>query len=199
MTTKDTIGVVRAHRWVSLAEQDRLLQADGCRIIVSLGGGPHKLVTFDDLLKFARPGTVFKFAHAFYLADIRKLGAEKLRASYRQREKQLVDGKGSIIKDLESGLTTEQTGHRKAMLALTDDQIARHAKGARSASISAARKGLPQADFTPQQFKDAKAIWRNTKDYPTWGAAGAALEEIVSPNGHEFTTARAFKLWSKRY
>jgi hypothetical protein len=59
-------------------------------------------------------------------------------------------------------------------------------------------KGTPQADFEPAHLKEAKAIWRNTKDYPTWPDAVAPLAEIVSPNGQKFTTARAYKLFGKR-
>jgi hypothetical protein len=83
-------------------------------------------------------------------------------------------------------------------VALTDDLIARHAKGFKSAAISTARKGTPQADFTPRQYQDAKAIWRNTKDYPTWPDTIAPLAEIVSPNGQKFTTARAYQKWQGR-
>jgi hypothetical protein len=198
MSTQDTIGVVRAHRWVNPTEQARRLEADGCRIIVSLDGGKAKQVTFDELVRLARNGTVLKFVHAMYLADVRKRGAKAIRASYRAREKKLIDGCAAIIKDLDSGLTTEQTGHRKAMVALTDDLIARHAQGAKSAAISEARKGKPQADFTPRQYQDAKAIWRNTKDYPTWPDTKAPLAEIVSPNGQKFTTARAYQKWQGR-
>jgi hypothetical protein len=198
MSTQDTIGVVRAHRWVNPTEQARRLTADGCRIIVSLDGGKAKQVTFEELVRLTRPGTVLKFVHAAYLANLRKRGAKALRESYRAREQKLIDGCGGIIKDLESGLTTEQPGHRKAIVALTDDLIARHSQGAKSAAISTARKGTPQADFEPAQMKDAKAIWRNMKDYPTWPDTVGPLAQIVSPNGQKFTTARAYKLWGKR-
>lgn len=76
--------------------------------------------------------------------------------------------------------------------------VGRQRQGLKSAAISTARKGTPQADFTPAQLKDAKAIWRNVKDYPTWPDAAKALALIVSPNGQKFTTARAYKLFGKR-
>jgi predicted GIY-YIG superfamily endonuclease len=59
-------------------------------------------------------------------------------------------------------------------------------------------KGAPEADFTAAHFREAKAIWRNTKDYPTWPDTVAPLAEIVSPNGQKFTTDRAYKLFGKR-
>jgi hypothetical protein len=198
MSNDDTIGVVRAHRWVNPTEQARRLEADGCRIIVSLEGGKHKLVTRDELLRLARTGTVLKFVHAMLLANVKARGAKAIRADYRKWEKRFVEERGAVVKDLESGLTTEQPGHRKAIVALTDDLIARHAQGFKSAAISTARKGTPQADFEPSHFKEAKAIWRNVKDYPTWPDTVAPLAEIVSPNGQKFTTARAYKLFGKR-
>lgn len=60
------------------------------------------------------------------------------------------------------------------------------------------KRGRPKADFTEQQMKDAKAIWRNVKDYPTWEDARDALSEIVSTSGAPFTTSRAFALWKRR-
>jgi hypothetical protein len=191
MSTDDTIGVVHEHRWCKSAEQVKRLEDDGCRIIVSLGGGKAKQVTFDELVKLSRPGTVLKFVHVMFLADVRKKGAKVVRASYRAREKKLIEERGAILKDLDSGLTTEQPGHRKAILALTDDLIARHAQGAKSAAVSQARKGRPLLTFTADEMKDAKAVWRNVKDYPTWDDAAAALPE-------KFTVHRAHRLWGKR-
>lgn len=192
MSSEDTIGVVHEHRWCKSAEQVRRLEADGCRIIVSLGGGKAKQVTFEELLKLSRPGTVLKLVHVMFLADVRKKGAKAVRASYRTREKKLVEERGAILKDLDSGLTTEQQGHRKAILALTDDLIARHAQGAKSAAVSQARKGRPLLAFTADEMRDAKAVWRNVKDYPTWDDAAKALPE-------KFTVHRAHRLWGKRY
>lgn len=191
MSDQDTIGVVRAHRWVNPTEQARRLDADGCRIIVSLDGGKHKQVTREELLRLARDGTVLKFVHAMYLADVCKRGAKAIRADYRRWEKRFIEERGAIIKDLDSGLTTEQSGHRKAIVALTDDLIARHAQGAKSAAISTARKGRPLLAFTAEQLKDAKAVWRNVKDYPKWEDAASALPE-------NFTVHRAHRLWGKR-
>lgn len=191
MSTDDTIGVVHEHRWCKPAEQVKRLEEDGCRIIVSLGGGKVKQVTFDDLLKLTREGTVLKFVHAMFLADVRKKGAAVVRASFVTREKKLVDGRGAIIKDLDSGLTSEQPGHRKAILALTDDLIKRHGQGAKTASVNEARKGRPLLHFTADEMRDAKAVWRNLKDYPTWDDAASALPE-------KFTVHRAHRLWGKR-
>jgi hypothetical protein len=53
-------------------------------------------------------------------------------------------------------------------------------------------KGRKALNFTAEQLREAKSIWRNVKEYPTWEAALAAM-----PEG--FTTARAFKLWKGRH
>jgi hypothetical protein len=76
-------------------------------------------------------------------------------------------------------------------MALAEDQIGRSNKGLKSALNGAKSKGRPMASFTPMELKDAKATWRNVKDYPTWETAQLGL-----PKG--FTTARAYKLWGKR-
>ena len=186
------IGVIRHHRWVSASEQEKILWSR-CDIFVSLGGGKAKLVTLDELAKLTRPGDVIELVHVFLLADPRKKNVKGgMKASLKAAIALLVDMREGIISDVDAGLTTEKAGHRKAMMALAEDQIGRSNKGLRSALNGAKSKGRPVAKFTAEQMKDAKAIWRNVMDYPTWGAAVNAL-----PEG--FTGARAYKLWGSRY
>jgi hypothetical protein len=185
------IGVVRHHRWLSATEQERIL-TERCRIVVSLGGGKAKLVTLDELAKLTRPGDVIELVHVFLLADPRKkhvVGG--MKANLKAAIALLVDKRQGIISDADTGLTTETPGHRKAIMALAEDQIGRSNKGLKSALNGAKSKGRPMASFTPMELKDAKASWRNVKDYPTWGDVAKAL-----PEG--FTTARAYKLFGKR-
>jgi hypothetical protein len=185
------IGVVRHHRWLSAAEQERIL-AERCRIVVSLGGGRAKVVTLDELAKLTRPGDVIELVHVFLLADPRKKHvAGGMKANLKAAIALLVDKRQGIISDVDAGLTTEKAGHRNAMMALAEDQIGRSNKGLRSALNGAKSKGRPVASFTSQEVKNAKATWRNVKDYPTWGDVAKAL-----PEG--FTTARAYKLFGKR-
>lgn len=187
----DKIGVVRQHRWINASEQERILR-DRCRIVVSLGGGKAKLVTLAELAKLTRPGTVVELVHVFLLADPkRKRMAGGMKADLKAAVALLVDKRQGVISDAETGLTTETPGHRKAIMALAEDQIGRSNKGLKSALNGAKSKGRPAADFTPAELKDAKAAWRNMKDYPTWGDVAKAL-----PEG--FTTARAYKLFGKR-
>jgi hypothetical protein len=188
---QDKIGVVRHHRWLSAAEQERIL-TERCRIVVSLGGGRAKLVTMDELAKFTRPGTVIELVHVFLLADPRKkrvVGG--MKADLKAAIAKLVDKRGGVLVDVDAGLTTEKEGHRKALMALAEDQIGRSNKGLKSALNGAKSQGRPRASFNAYELKNAKATWRNVKDYPTWGDVAKAL-----PEG--FTTARAYKLFGKR-
>jgi hypothetical protein len=187
----DKIGVVRHHRWISASEQEKIL-GQRCRIVVSLGGGKAKAVTLDELAKFTRPGTVIELVHVFLLADPRKKNVKGgMKASLAAAIALLVDKRGGVISDVDAGLTTEKAGHRKAMMALAEDQIGRSNKGLRSALNGAKSKGRPAEKFHAAELKNAKAAWRNVKDYPTWGDVAKAL-----PEG--FTTARAYKLFGKR-
>lgn len=188
---QDKIGVVRHHRWLSAAEQEKIL-AERCRIVVSLGGGKAKAVTLDELAKLTRPGTVIELVHVFLLADPRKkriVGG--MKADLKAAIAKLVDKRGGVIVDVDAGLTTEKAGHRQALMALAEDQIGRSNKGLKSALNGAKSKGRPVEKFDAYELKNAKAVWRNVKDYPTWPDAAAAM-----PEG--FTTARAYKLWGKR-
>lgn len=53
------------------------------------------------------------------------------------------------------------------------------------------KRGRPAANFSKQQLKDAKKVWRDTKTYKSWEEAKAAL-----PPG--FTQHRAYSLWRGR-
>ena len=192
------IGVVRHHRWISAAEQERILQPR-CRFIVSLGGGKAKLVTLAELAKLTRPGDVIEFVHVFLLADPRKKHAVGgMKADLKAAVALLVDKREGIISDAETGLTTATPGHRKAIMALAEDQIGRSNKGLKSALNGAKSKGRPKPDFTPQQFAEAKAVWRNLIDYPEWIDTKEPLKQIVSPNGIAFTPERAYTHWKRR-
>ena len=93
---------------------------------------------------------------------------------------------------------------RPAEIALRDVfRIARYASdmlgevasgNARLADGEKSKRGRKPLHFTMQQLRDAKAIWRNVKDYPDWEAAQAALDAEVPG----FTTARAHRAWGGR-
>jgi hypothetical protein len=192
MIREDTIGIVKAHRWATVWEQARRLEDDGCRIIVSLGGGkPIKQISRDELSTLTRPGTVIKLLWLFLLADLDKRPAHAVKTDLTKWMHRLIEGRGGIIKDVDTGLLTSNPQHRKAIVAVADDMIARHKQGKKSATNSEARRGRPLVTFTDAQLKEAKAIWRNCKDYPTWEDAEEAFPD-------KFTTARAHRLWGAR-
>ena len=110
-----------------------------------------------------------------------------LRMALRQLEK-----RGAKVSDVDSGLTTAKEGHRRAMLALADQQIGRSNRGAKSALNGAHSRGRPVRRFTADELRDAKAVWRNVKDFPTWADAENGMPK-------DFTAARAFRLWRGRH
>lgn len=189
----DKIGIVRHHRWIGTAEQHKRLLECGCRAVVELGGKSNP-VTHADLVRMATEGRTFVLVHAFLLADPRR---KKMKGGLRADFDAMVDkltARGAAVKDLEIGLTTADKRHRQAITAVAHSHISRSNRGLRSALNGARSKGRPEAQFTREQMKDARAIWRNIKDYPSWEAAQAAFDKDVDG----FTTARAFRLWKGR-
>lgn len=197
MSDLDAIGLVRDHRWLGAAEQAKRLEADGCRVVLALDDTRKmRQATREDVEKFARKGTTFKLVHAFLLADPRKRRKVGMKADFCAWLKRLVDKGGAVLKDVDMGLTTER--HRKAIVAVADDMIARHCQGYRSAANGKVQRGRQLVEFDAKQLAAAKAIWRDTVEYPTWHDARTALAAIKSAKGEKFTTDRARKLWQSR-
>jgi hypothetical protein len=191
----DKIGVARDHRWKRAPEQIKVLE-QRCRKVVSLGGGDAVHISREDLERLVRPGTVLEFVHAFLLADPRR---KKLKGGLREDFRAALarlEKRGAVVVDVDAGICSQK--HKRALLALADSDISRSNQGAKSATNGARSKGRPEAAFTPQQLKDAKAIWRNVKDYPYWKDTKAPLSEIVDENGIKFTPERAYDLWKGR-
>ncbi len=188
----DKIGITRQHRWMSAEKQAEVLRPRN-RIVVALGSGKGRPVEREDVEKLVRPGTVIELVHAFLLADPRrKHTAGGMRADFRAALERL-EKRGAVVVDVDGQICSRK--HRKAMLALVDADLARSSRGAKSATNGARSKGRPEADFTLAQYEAAEAIWGNTKKYPEWKDARAALAKIVSPNGQKFTADRAHKKW----
>lgn len=189
--SNDKIGVVRQHRWVSADKQAAAL-APRCTRIVSLGGGDVPRVAREDVEKLVRAGTVVELVHAFLLADpARKRTAGGMKSDFRSVLTRL-EKRGGIVVDVDAGICSKK--HRRALLALVDSDLARSNRGAKSATNGAQSKGRPPASFTMAQLKEARAIWRNPKDFPAWGDVQRAFDADVPG----FTTARAYKLWRGR-
>ena len=185
MKQEDVIGVVRKHRWASVAEQRLRIQEDGCRVIVDLDSTPR-----DWLFTAIREGTVIKVAFAFLLSA--RKGAVAGLADYRafaDKIAKLPRGCFGYVKDLDTGLVADTAGTRKAMLAIVKEQLAKHGKGLRSHENG--KRGGQLKTFAAVEMERAEAVWGNTKKYPTWEDAAAAL-----PKG--FSVWRANKLWKGR-
>jgi hypothetical protein len=191
----DKIGVTRQHRWLSADKQAEIL-VPRCRKVVSLSGGSTQIVTREDLERLIRPGTVIELVHAFLLADPkRKRTAGGMKADFRSVLGR-IEKRGGIVVDVDAGICSQK--NKRALLALVDSDLARSNRGAKSAANGARSRGRPKGQFSLQQLKDAKAIWRNVKDYPNWVDTRAPLGEIVDPNGIKFTPDRAYDLWKGR-
>lgn len=190
LTTDDSIGLTRKHRWASLVVQTERLQAAGCRRILSLDATDR-----EQLIRMCRERTVFKVMHASFLVDPRKRGALRRLKDYEQFAEQLADlprkCHGYIL-DLDSNFLAEAPGQRRAMLALVREQIARDLRG--RISQENAKRGAVHKDFSPEQIDVAKLIWENVRRYPSWEHAQAAFKERVPG----FTVWRANRLFGKR-
>ncbi len=187
----DKIGVVRDHRWIRADEQAAKLQPR-CRIVVSLDGGKVRQATRDDLVTWARKGTVFEFVHAFLLADqSRKRLSGGLRKDFRAALAAL-QKRGAEVFDLTADIGSKK---RLALLAVVDTDIGRSVRSRSSAANVNAKRGRKAYEPTKDELRDGKAIWRDLIEFPEWGDADKALRTKVNKL---FTAARAYKLWGPR-
>jgi hypothetical protein len=179
LSTEDAIGFIRPHKRIGEQVQRSALNADGVRGIVS---------DRRDVERMACDGRVFKVRHLFLFADPK---ARRKRGGWRKDLLDFmgrVEKRGSAIKDVSLQMTTRNPEERYKMVAVAIDQLA---SNGRTSHLAKRRQGRKPLAFTTDELRDAKAIWRNVKDYPTWEDAAAAF-----PKG--FTTARAFRLWKGR-
>lgn len=191
MSAEDTIGVVRAHRWASVAVQRERLQQDGCRIIVELDGKKDS-VTRSELEQLTRPGTVIKFMFPFLLADPKaKHKKGGMKADFLIAFERLTDKRKGIVKDVTAGITTADPMQKRAIIALAKEHLAASGKGRKSAENGKRQRGRSRLEFSTDEMRDAKAAWRNIKDFPTWEDVKAALPT-------NFTVHRAHRLWGPR-
>jgi hypothetical protein len=178
LSTEDAIGFIRPHGRIGEKLQRAALTEDGVKGIVDDRAAIERM---------ACKGRVFKVRHLFLLAEpkARKRGGwRKDLLDFMGR----VEDKGAIIKDVDLQLTTEKPSHRSAMVLQAIEQLSNNG---RTVHLKGKRQGRKATAFDAAALKDAKAAWRNVKDYPTWGDVAKAL-----PEG--FTTARAYKLFGKR-
>jgi hypothetical protein len=181
----DIIGVIRDHRWVEVGDQRKRLQAYGCRKMLDLSKGNELGAGQPDLLRLAGPGRTFVLVHAFLLADpkaMRKRGG--MKASFDATLK-AIEARGSVVRDLETGLTTETKEHRKAVVAVSHSHISRASRGERSALNGKMSQGRPPKWDNPEHRQVMWEEWHSTANRTNVDAAKEASRRIgkyVSPN-----------------
>lgn len=189
MMQPDTIGVIRDHRWIKAAEQRKRLEAEKCRAIIEIG---PKDVSQADFMRLATEGRTFVLAHAFLLADpLRRNQRGGLKASFNKTLATL-EAKGSHVKDLETGLTTETKEHRRAIIALSHNHISRSNQGLRSNINGAKSKGRPPAWSDPKVRKVLWDEWHSTV-HKTNAEAVAAAEARLGRKVWQATMYRVIK------
>lgn len=191
MQKDDAIGVVREHRWMTAEDQARILRPD-CRAIATFYGGRFRRVTLEDLAKLTRPGTVLNLVHAFLLAEPGP--TREMKASLRHAFELLTVEREGIIRDVTTGMSTETKAKRQALIDMASVQIGRSNQGAESATNGTKSQGAQPLDVSPEQLRDAKAVWRDQIEYPEWEDAARGLRAVHS----NFTVWRAHKLWGPR-
>lgn len=191
MRDKDTIGVVREHRWIKVEDQARILRPE-CRIIATLYGGPFRRVTLEDLAKLTRPGTVINLVHAFLLAEPGP--TRSMKVSLCDAIELLTVERGGIIRDVTTGMSTETKPRKQALIDAASVQIGRSNQGRESATNGAKSPGGQPLDVSKDQLRDLKAVWRDLIEYPEWEDAQRGLHAI----NPKFTIWRAHKLWGRR-
>lgn len=186
----DLVGVVREHRWASIAAQTKRLKEAGCTKVFDLSK-----VDRQDIERLARPERVLCLLFAFLLARKRKGG---MMADFEGCLARIEKRNGSV-RDVSTGLTSNGEA-RASFLAVVKDQARRSQQGLHAAEKGRLKKGRPHEDYSAQQYADAKAIWRDRVEYPDERRdAKPALAAIQSTSGTPFSVARARRKWGKRH
>ena len=111
----------------------------------------------------------------------------------------LTTGRGGTIEDLELGTDTSTPTRKAGLLAAAKSQLGKSLQGAKSAANGKRMRGRQLVDFTKAQYDQAKAIWRDTVEYPSEkDDVPAALAQIKSAKGEPFTIYRARRMWKAR-
>ena len=181
----DAIGLVRDHRWLSAKAQTKRLKEAGCSKVFDLDAQDRA-----DMEKIAGRRVV-RLVYAFLLANperTRGMLADLMGVLDR------IKARGGTVVDLDSRLDSET--NPDAFKAVVADQVRRHNQG----ETSNARKGKPgrkKVTFTAGQLRQARTIWKDVENFPTYDAAARELRKIKGDGGF-FSETRAFRLWRKR-
>lgn len=132
-----------------------------------------------------------KLVYAFLLANpdkTRGMWADFLGSLAR------IEQRDGAVVDLDSGLHSQ--ANRAAFLDVVAGQVRRHNQGEKAHE----RKGKPGRKlvvFTPGQVRQARTIWKDVVNFPTYDAAERELRKIKSGKAW-FSVSRAFRLWKGR-
>jgi hypothetical protein len=181
----EAIGLVRDHRWLNAKAQAKRLKEAGCSKIFDLDVQDRA-----DMEKIAGR-RVTCLVYAFLLANPdRTRGMLADLTGVLER----IKARGGTVVDLDSRLDSET--NPAAFKAVVADQVRRHNQGEGSNS----RKGKPGRKlvvFTPGQLRQARAIWKDVENFPTYDAAKHELRKIKGDGGF-FSETRAFRMWRRR-
>lgn len=189
MSDQDYIGAVRHHKWMPTSEQRSRLEAAGARRIVDLDQHPREY-----LLRLVREKSTVVLVYAFLLAEPRRRASDMLKdyEAFTLKLAKLPRGCSAAVKDLDTGLVADTPGLRKAMLEVVRTQIGKHV---RRQAVAKANKSRA-IEFTKDEWDKFEAIWLNTRRYPDWDAADAALKQ-VNPKMNRWRAHRKFRARQK--
>lgn len=183
---------------MSADEQADLLK-DRCRYVASLSGGKMRhQYPREQLFKLAQPGRGLVMVYPFLLADPKARGAPQMKASFRETIDYLVNKRRVVIEDVYGDLSTEKPGQLRALIALGEKMIGRSCQGAKSAENG--KQGNQLAEFSKAAEAEAKLIWRDMIEFPTWDDCAAAYMLLDEKYKHKdpWTVWRSHSEWGKR-
>lgn len=185
----EAIGLVRAHRWASVAAQTRRLKEAGCSRIFDLDKQDRK-----DMERIAGRRVV-RLVYAFLLASpakTRGMWADFLGSLAR------IEARKGVVVDMSTRL--DSATQRPAFLDIVRGQVRRHNQGEKSGeNHPKGAPGRPEAQYSRGDWRLAYVIWHDPVAYPTWDAAKEALAKIKAANTKEpFSVARAHQKWNGR-
>ena len=135
--------------------------------------------------------------HAFLLAEqdrTRSMLADFMRALGE------IEKREGYVVDVGTGLNSRD--NRAEFLDVVRGQVRRSQQGEQSAeNARKGKSGQRPVVFTAGQYKQARVVWRDVKNFPTYDAAKAGLKVIKGQRGKAkvpFSLWRAFRKFGRR-
>jgi hypothetical protein len=169
-----------------------MLREAGYEIIVELGSkvNGHALVLYD-VAHQLRSGCHVGFVRLWLLAEAKgKSPRRKAEIKTIVREFE-VSPREAIMHEVATNRFGNVKADRDGIIADALEDVTKRAQGRRSAENGKQSAGRPRKPLTPDVLRTAELVWRNTKTYRSWSAAGAKL-----PKG--MTTRDAYNMWGSR-